>query len=807
MRLFFTMLRIAVIVLALKLSVFPAEAGTPVSSAIATPTPSVSAIPLPSASAIPLPSASVMPVAGASPTLKEIGHVVRATRQIQPPNLIGTADSASQGLVTATQITTRPVVRTGDILETIPGVVISQHSGEGKANQYYLRGFNLDHGTDLAGFIAGMPINLPTHAHGQGYSDINWVIPELIGDIRYDKGPYDTTVGDFSTAGSYRMSYRDTIPTTVSVGGGSFGYDRGLFAGTSAVGRGNLLYAAEYYHDDGSFVKPDNYQKYNGVLRYSFDDAKSAFNATAGAYSGVFGSSDQIPQRLVAAGILSPYGNFDPSDGGTTHRYALSTEYRHEDPNGTTRFTAYGFHYDLDLFSNLTYDAGDATDYYDVTANPLTCNPQFTTCTPGATHANNFASYCPSDTLPPGSTILANGQITPGTSTLSCGDQREQLDNRFVTGGTVSRTFTTPGSVTTVGADIRSDNIGTSGLYLTNDRARYVDGTLSDDHVLERDVSAYATSDMHIGTRLRVKPGVRLDTEYLNVAANLAPNSGHAFAALVDPKLTVAYRASKSSEFYGDFGESFHSNDARGVVQTVDPQTHTTYTDAGAPVGGVTPLVRAIGSEVGYRYGTTRETATISLWQLNLASELVFDGDTAQTDAGPPSHRRGVELSDRFQVTRCLNLDGDFDLSSAHFTQDPQNLGTDIPEAIRSVGSLGATLQKPGYDATLRMRYFGPRYLSQDGTAVSPESTLFNAQITAKTDPRTRLVFDVLNMLNAPTDDVEYYYPSWTPTDAHNPAYANNPAINPALGGGGVNDHLIHRTQKRSIRLTWTHQI
>jgi hypothetical protein len=123
------------------------------------------------------------------------------------------------------------------------------------------------------------------------------------------------------------------------------------------------------------------------------------------------------------------------------------------------------------------------------------------------------------------------------------------------------------------------------------------------------------------------------------------------------------------------------------------------------------------------------------------------------------------------------------------------------------VASLGATVQKPGYEATLRMRYFGPRYLSQDGTAMSQSSTLFNAQFTAKTNPRTRVVFDILNILNAGTDDVAYYYPTWTPTDARNPAYANNAAINPALGGAGVNDYLIHRTQKRSIRLTFTQRL
>jgi hypothetical protein len=705
---------------------------------------------------------------------------------------VGTATAASQGIITQTQISTRPLTRTGDILETIPGVVISQHSGEGKANQYYLRGFNLDHGTDLAGFVMGQPINLPSHAHGQGYSDINWVIPELVSEIAFSKGPYDAGVGDFSTAGSYHMEYRDTVPTTLSVGGGSFGYGRVLFMGSSMAGNGRLLYAAEYYHDDGSFVKPDNYERYNGVVRYSRDTESSTFNVTGLAYNGSFGSSDQIPQRLVTTGILSPYGAFDPSDGGTTHRYALSSEYKRRYGNSDLNISAYAFHYDLDLFSNLSYDTDDATDYYNLTANPLTCDARYTTCMPGPTHTNTYTSYCPGN---------ANAL------TLSCGDQREQHDNRFVTGFDASRTYKTPGATSTFGVSMRNDNIAAAGLYLTHDRVRYPNGTLAEDHVVERSTSAYASSELRIGTRLRATPGIRLDAYTFDVNANLAENSGRSSAALLNPKLALAYRASQRSDVYADFGESFHSNDARGVTQTIDPQTHASFDATGAPVGGVSPLVRGIGEEIGYRYADRKLNVTAALWRLDLASELVFDGDTAQTNPGRPSRRQGIEISTNYALTPWLTLDGDYAASSAVFTTDPDHIGTHIPEAIGTVISLGGTMQKPGYETTLRMRCFGPRWLIEDGSARSQASTLWNAQLTAKPSSRTRITLDVLNILNSNADDVEYYYGSWTPTDARNPAYASNPAVNPALGGAGVNDYLIHRTQKRSVRLTVSRRV
>ena len=338
------------------------------------------------------------PTPSPSPVPKTIGHVTARGRS---QNLVGKVQAASVGTIDQEQIKTRPVLRPGEILESIPGLLISQHSGEGKANQYYLRGFQLDHGTDLEATIAGVPINLPTHAHGQGYSDINWLIPELVSVVEFDKGPYYAQNGDFSTAGAYTLFYKNTLPAPITeIGAGNYGYENVLIADSPRVGAGNLLYAFQSYHDNGSFERPDDYAKFNGILRWSRSTANTDFNVTWMGYHGTFQSSDQIPQRLVDAGTLSPYGSIDPFDGGTTYRYALSTQLQHIDPKGTTLLTAFGFEQYLNLDSDFTYYLDDATDYYNVTRNPVTCTPGYTTCVPGQKRAPAYVSYCPANDVP-----------------------------------------------------------------------------------------------------------------------------------------------------------------------------------------------------------------------------------------------------------------------------------------------------------------------------------------------------------------------------------------------------------------------
>lgn len=269
-------------------------------------------------------------------------------------SMLGMADSAGQGTTGAAQLADRPILRSGEILETVPGVIITQHAGGGKANQYFLRGFNLDHGTDFAVFLDDMPLNLPTHAHGQGYSDMNTVIPEFVERVNYEKGPYDPAVGDFGSAGAAHLEFYKALPQDfVTIEGGMYGFERGVAGASTPLGKGTLLFGGEVFHDDGPWVHPDDYLKLNGLLTYSQGDNNQGFSVTARAYHGKWNSSDQLAESAVPT--VGYFGTLSPTDGGNSERYSLQAEWHSLDPNSATKVMFYGFYYDLDLFSDFTY--------------------------------------------------------------------------------------------------------------------------------------------------------------------------------------------------------------------------------------------------------------------------------------------------------------------------------------------------------------------------------------------------------------------------------------------------------------------
>src|SRR5688572_22000406 len=339
--------------------------------------------------------------------------VVTATRR-----LIGKVESASQGTVTRTQLETRPVMRTGELLETVPGLVVTQHAGDGKANQYFLRGFNLDHGTDLATSVDGIPVNMHTHGHGQGYTDINFVIPELLERIEYKKGTYYADEGNFSAAGALDLRYlRALDDTLLSLTVGEDSHARGLFAGSAAVGGGDLLWAADYGVTDGPWQLGEDLRRANALVKFSRGELGDGFSLTASAYDGEWTSTDQIPERAVTAGLLDRFGFVDPSNGGESHRYSLAIDVAK--PLGAWNFeaNAYALDYQLDLFSNFTY-----------ALNPVD------------------------------------------------GDQFEQFDDRNAYGlhAEIARSTGFGGlrGKLTFGFESRFDDIGRVGLYLTDDRQR-----------------------------------------------------------------------------------------------------------------------------------------------------------------------------------------------------------------------------------------------------------------------------------------------------------------------------------------------
>lgn len=618
--------------------------------------------------------------------------------------MLGLADAASVGVITAKQIENRADQRPGDVLETIPGVVISQHSGEGKANQYYLRGFNLDHGTDFATTVAGAPVNMPTHAHGQGYSDNNFLIPELISGIQYKKGPYYADEGDFSSAGAANVNYVNVLDRPLaSVTGGTFGYKRAFAAGSTPLAGGELLGGLEISRNNGPWTHPDEYRKFNGLLRFTGGGHNEAYSLTAAAYDGHWNSTDQIPDRAVARGLISRFGNIDSSDGGSSHRDSLVGDWQRGGENALTRANAYVIGYGLRLFSNFTYFLEDPVN----------------------------------------------------------GDQFEQTDRRIVAGGRASHQWFSNlfgrSSENLIGIDVRHDHIGNIALSHTRNRA--VIDTIRSDRVLQTSAGAFGQSTTQWSDKVRSVLGLRFDGDHFDVHAGDPANGGTANAALLSPKASLIFGPWGNTEFYVSAGDGFHSNDGRGSTLTRDPRT-------GERADRVSPLVRTTGSEVGLRtLFIPHLQSTLALWGLDMASELVFSGDAGTTEASRPSRRTGFEWSNDYHLSSHLVFDADLAYSKARF-RDRNPVGARIPGALEGVVSSGLSLYDLGrFSGSLRYRYLGPRPLIEDNSVRSNPSHVITATAGYAITSRYRLVIEGLNLLDARVSDIDYYYASRLPDE------------------------------------------
>lgn len=630
-------------------------------------------------------------------------------------NLLGIASSASQGTIGRDELEQRPLSRPGEVLETVPGVIVTQHSGSGKANQFFLRGFNLDHGTDFATSVNGVPVNLPTHGHGQGYTDLNFMIPELIERVDFRKGPYYADLGDFSSAGAADIHYVGFLPQSIAqVEGGSFGYVRGLYASSHLIGSGNVLYAVELFHNDGPWTRPDDYKRINGVLSYSRGDAEFGYSVTAMAYAGDWNATDQIAERALQK--IPDFGRFDSldtSDGGNSQRHSLSAEWHRADPDSSTKVLLYGFYYDLHLFSNFTY-------FLD--------SPQ--------------------------------------------GDQFEQLDRRWVGGTKASQTWYSEvfsrSMENTVGLQIRSDSVA-NGLFQTVERRRTdkidydgntISGTTREDDVWETSLSPYVENRVQWADKFRTVFGLRMDYYHFDVDSDLSANSGTRDDAIVSPKGSLIFGPWAKTEYYLSAGFGFHSNAGRGVTQHVDPKTGDTVEPAD-------PLVRTKGAEIGVRTTIVKGLqSTLALWLLDIDSELVFSGDAGSTEASAPTRRYGVEWTNYYIFTQWLSLDADFSLSHAEFRETVEGeggQGRHVPGAIDSVISTGIAFHQPGecgIFSELRLRYFGPRPLVEDNSVRSASTGLLSAKVGYNFNKNWTLSVEGFNLLDNRNHEIDYYYPS-----------------------------------------------
>jgi outer membrane receptor protein involved in Fe transport len=615
--------------------------------------------------------------------------------------LIGHVESSSQGTVTRAQLETRPVLRTGELLETVPGLVVTQHSGDGKANQYFLRGFNLDHGTDLATSVDGVPVNMHTHGHGQGYTDINFVIPELLDRIEYKKGTYYADEGNFSAAGAVDLKYRRTLDDTLlSLTVGEDSYARGLLAGSARLGNGDLLWGLDYGVTDGPWQLAEDLRRVNALVKYSRGERGDGYALTASAYDGTWTSTDQVPERAVTSGLLDRFGFVDPTDGGESHRYALNFEIEKPLGNWNLAANAYALDYQLDLFSNFTY--GLDTDN---------------------------------------------------------GDQFEQFDDRQAYGVHADiRRETSIGSLPgqlRIGIDSRFDDIGKVGLYLTDDRVRL--SAVREDAVQRVGLGFYVEQQVQATEWLRVIAGLRHDRAEFDVDG-VKENSGSASGDITSPKLSLVFGPWAETEFFINAGRGFHENDARGTTITVDPADGVTTAER------VRPMVRASGAEMGVRTAVLPYTQlALTAWTLDLDSELLYVGDAGATEANRASDRSGVEIGVYVTPREWLTLDADLAWSHARFSE-LDAAGDHIPGAVEGVASLGVALQHPsGWFGGARFRHFGKAPLIEDNSVRSDPTTLVNLELGYRIAKRFAVSLAAYNLFDSDDNDITYFYESQLP--------------------------------------------
>ena len=745
----------------------PAGAGSAAVTPLPSATPSnVTALPTikvtaPHAKKQPAARPKLVPTAAASAPVAPASSFVTGA-----PNVAGgprvAPSMASQMTVSGQDLNNRPVTRPGEILEAAPGLAVVMHADGGKANQYYLRGYNLDHGTDLAIFVDDMPVNLPTHAHGQGYADLNWLMPETVNSLDIRKGPYFADVGDFANAGTLAVNLRDSVDKNiVEATTGSFGYERLFTMGSTKLDGGSLLYAGEVNTYNGPWVTPDDMHKFSGLLRYSQGTATDGFSATAMGYSNSWNSTDQIPLRAIESGLVGLYGELDPTDGGDTSRASLSARMAQTVDDGSWKANAYIVKYQLDLFNNYTWYLTNPVD----------------------------------------------------------GDQFHQHDDRVYGGASASRTidgslFNRP-TETVFGFQSRYDDIN---VALSDTVQRQFLSAILSDRVNEANAGIYIENTVHWTDWFKTTFGWRGDYYAASVDSILqSANSGHTEMAIGSPKFRMVIGPFYKTELFVGAGMGYHSNDARSTTVTEVPG------DPASPEGASPLLVRSRGAEVGIRTKAIPNLdSSVSLFYLHQDSELFFDGDTGDTAPGLPSQRTGIEFTNDYRPASWIHLDADVALTRARFlgydeAQEqiylslagyPQSQignapGNYVYNAPWLVASAGITLgEATGWFGDLRWRYISSRPLTEDGVFQAPPLSIFNGQIGYRFDNGWRIQLDGLNLLNSRTDQATYAYGSLLKTDSLFAMCFPKPTVPAAVCQNGVMDYVLHPIEPLAVRLT-----
>jgi len=669
-------------------------------------------------------------------------------------DLLGTAATASQGVITAKEVELRPIYRPGQLFESIPGLVVTIHSGEGKANQYLIRGYNLDHGTDFANFVDDMPVNKPTNTHGQGYSDLAFLIPQIVEGIDYTKGPYYAAIGDFGSVASSHTRLANELPTMVTAMVGTDGYQSLFGTSTASLGTDKrLLGAIELAHFDGPWHPPQNFKKINTVLRYTQGSSTDGFSLTGMYYQSEGGLITDQPQRAIDEGLIDRYGTLDPTDHSKSLRYSLSGHLdKPVGDNGKFSLSLYGIHATMTLWNNFTHYLDDPVN----------------------------------------------------------GDQEAQNEDRWTFGGVTTYTFKnklgTLDSETVIGLQGRYDSNFVNRQH-TLHRTTVLDYCMLEqedgpaisypavnsycnaDRVHLYDIAPYIQNTLHWTDWLRTTVGVREELYAADDVSSVTGTSGSGHQWLFQPKANLALGPWEKTELYFSYGRGFHSNDVRGVFGTVPEE--------GIPLaGGATPLLSATeGIELGLRTDIIPKLSLqLAVFQQDFGSELVYNPDTGQDEAGAPSRRQGIEVSGQYHPLRWLELNADLAFSKPRYhTDNLAAFGLDAPfiaDAPNFIYSAGILVNDLGpWSGGIQWRRLGTHHLN-DGEDYPTDKgySEFNMDVRYALPGGWRLGVSVFNIFNSKDEAADYYYTGRLPGE-------------PAEG---VTDFQVHPLEPRSARFSIT---
>jgi len=591
--------------------------------------------------------------------------------------LVGTAEAASEGTVAGADLLVRPMLRVAELLEAVPGMVAVQHSGSGKANQYFLRGFNLDHGTDFTTYVDGMPWNLRSHGHGQGYLDVNGLLPEIVNRIDYRKGPYRADTGDFAMAAASFITTIDRLDSPfTALEAGEEGWFRLAGGGTVELDDdATLTGLIEHKNYDGPWQNAEGLEHTSFWGKYRRPTDFGTMSVTLSGYDGNWHPTEQIPERAIGTSVCADaFCALDPTAGGDTNRWIGGVQL----DGDVWRASAYAQYYDWTMQSNPTYDA-----------------------------------------------------------------QINQFDKRWTTGGRYERTAYESDKVSlSVGGEFRYDDIGNVGLDAF-DAGEFVEN-ISQNAIQETSLGAFIEASFSPTDRLRFLTGLRADYYDFDVTAkSLSSFEGAATESRVSPKVGVAYTLTNNVELYGNWGEGFHSNDARGVVNPTDP------------VAGMAP---GTGYEAGARFELGAVKLTSAYWWLNLDSELIFVGDSNSVEPRGGSRRDGYELTAFWQPIDWLGIDAVYTGSNARYVDNLE--GSHIEGSVEHAGQLGISAVRDKWEASLRLRYLGEYALVPDNSQRAGAETTVGVR-GAYRFGRAEVYADLLNLLDGDGKDIVYWYPAY----------------------------------------------